>query len=85
MPEVSAIQVKDVPPDVHDALRLRAADEGVDMQDYILQILRRELAVPSQREWLRELRSQPIIKGLPPAADLLHDARADRGADAGRH
>lgn len=41
---MGAIQVKNVPSDLHDGLRRRAADEGVDLQDYVLQALRRDVA-----------------------------------------
>lgn len=76
--DVSAIQVKNVPEELHRALRERAAREGVDLQDYVLQVLRRDLAVPSQREWLDDLRRQPVSPDLPPASDLIRDARRDR-------
>lgn len=75
---MSAIQVKNVPPELHDALRRRAAEEGLDLRDYVLDVLRRELDMPSRRSWLGGLRRQPTVPGLPPAADLLGEARAER-------
>ncbi len=75
---VAALQVKDVPPELHEALRRRAADEGVDLQVYVLQALQRDLSVPTQRTWMRRLRQQPVTRGLPPAADVVDDVRADR-------
>lgn len=75
---MAAIQVKNVPPDLHDALRRRAADEGIDLQDYVLQVLRRDVALPTTREWLRRLRAQPTATDLPPAVDVLADERAAR-------
>ncbi len=76
--------MKNVPPELHDALRSRAAEEGVDLRDFVLDVLRRELALPSRRSWLESMRSQPVTSGLPPAAELLHEARAERGDGAGR-
>lgn len=81
---MGAIQVKNVPEELHAALRARAAAEGVDLQDYILGVLRRDLAVPSQRDWLDDLRRQPVVRGLPAAADVLADARSKRAVDADR-
>lgn len=75
---MGAIQVKNVPEELHRALRERAAREGIDLQEYVLQVLRRDLAVPSQREWLDELRRQPVTPDLPAASDLIRDARDDR-------
>jgi hypothetical protein len=77
---MGAIQVKNVPKELHEQLRRRAAAEGLDLQDYVLQVLRRDLAVPSQREWLDDLRGQPIRQGLPRAADVLAEARGERSA-----
>lgn len=77
---MGAIQVKNVPPDLHDALRRRAADEGLALQDYVLLVIRRDLARPSLRQWLEEIRRQPIVPGLPSAAEEI---RAERDARAG--
>lgn len=86
---MGAIQVKNVPAELHEALRQRAAAEGVDLQDYVLQVLRRELALPSQREWLDTLGSQPTVAGLPSAVELLDEQRQQRQQDldsrVGRH
>lgn len=75
---MGAIQVKNVPKDLHEALRRRAAHEGMDLQSYLLQVIRRELSLPSDTEWLEELRAQPTLSGLPPAAEMLRTSRADR-------
>ena len=75
---MAALQVKNVPPELHEALRRRAAEEGVDLQVYVLQALQRDLATPARRLWLRRLDRQPITTGLPPATEVLDDVRADR-------
>jgi hypothetical protein len=75
---VAALQVKNVPPELHEALRQRAAEEGVDLQVYVLQALQRDLATPTRRSWLRRLSTQPVTRGLPPATEILDDVRADR-------
>lgn len=81
---MGAIQVKNVPDDLHEALRQRARDEGVALQDFLLGLLRRELALPSQREWLQELRRQTRVT-TPPAEQTLQAARDESLRDAGRH
>ena len=75
---MAALQVKNVPPELHEALRQRAAEEGVDLQVYVLQALQRDLATPTRRSWLRRLSEQPVIPGLPPATEILDVVRADR-------
>jgi antitoxin FitA len=58
---MSAIQVKDVPGDLHERLRERARAEGRSLSDYVLYVLERDLARPTTREWLEELkRSDPV-------------------------
>jgi plasmid stability protein len=53
---VSAIQVKNVPPELHEELRRRAAAEGKTVGEVILESLRRDLRRQSMREWLDGLR-----------------------------
>ena len=55
MSDVSAIQVKNVPPDLHEALRRRAAAEGKTVGEVILEALRRDLRQRTMREWLDNL------------------------------
>lgn len=81
---MSAIQVKNVPADLHEALRRRAAREGMNLQDYLLRLIRRDLALPSQAEWLDELRAQPsAVADLSDAAEVLRSARRDRLGEHG--
>lgn len=52
---MSAIQVKNVPEDLHAALRERAAAEGKTIGEVILESLRRDLRRQTMREWLDHL------------------------------
>ncbi|MGH8902474.1 MAG: FitA-like ribbon-helix-helix domain-containing protein [Egibacteraceae bacterium] len=81
---MGAIQVKNVPEDLHEALRRRAVEEGMDLQDYLLRLIRRELALPSEHQWLRHLHAQPILHGLPPADQTLAASREEREDDLDR-
>lgn len=82
---MSAIQLKNVPADLHAALRHRAAREGMDLQAYILHLVRRDLALPSEREWLEQLGEQPTVTTSRPAAEMLPAARDERDEElAGR-
>jgi hypothetical protein len=77
---MGAIQVKNVPADLHEALRRRAADEGMDLQDYVLMLIRRDLGKPTLREWLEEVRSHPVNPSLPSGAELIRELRDERAA-----
>jgi antitoxin FitA len=78
---MGAIQVKDVPEELHEALRRRAIEEGMSLADYVLDLIRRDLGLPSRREWFDRLATREPVN-LPPgaAAEALHAERAEREA-----
>lgn len=79
------LQVRNVPDDVHLALKVRAAQEGTTMSELVLRELPRIAAKPTMKQWLeRAQRLSPV--GGPSAADLIAEGRAERDAelDAGR-
>jgi hypothetical protein len=96
---MGAIQVKDVPQELHEALRRRAIEEGMTMADYVLDLIRRDLGLPSRREWFERLATrEPVDLGPGQIAEEIRAARAERDAqidaalgvddelgDAGRH
>jgi uncharacterized protein YfaS (alpha-2-macroglobulin family) len=77
---MSAIQVKNVPDDLHERLRARARAEGRSMSDYVLYVLERDLALPTTREWLEELkRSDPVTNvSREDILAALHEGREER-------
>lgn len=78
---MGAIQVKDVPEELHEALRRRAIEEGMSMADYVLDLIRRDLGLPSRREWLERLATREPVNLAPGAVvKALNDARAERDA-----
>jgi antitoxin FitA len=84
---VGAIQVKNVPDDLHDELRRRAAAEGTTVGEVILEALRRDLRKWEMGEWLgrvAELRPDP-----PVTREQVHaawaEARGDRRFDGDDH
>ena len=69
------IQVRNVPDQLHRQLKVRAAEEGVTLSDFILAELRVLAERPSWREFLAR-RATPIRGALEVSpADLI---RADR-------
>lgn len=77
------LQVKNVPDDVHEKLRRRAAEEGLTVRDYVLRLLRRDQALPTAQEWLRRVRGREPVLLNRSAADLVAEARAEREAELG--
>ncbi len=72
------IQVRNVPDQLHRKLKVRAAEQGVSLSDYILVELRRLSERISPQE-LAE-RAGHIVRAdfSPSPADLLHAARDRR-------
>ena len=70
------IQIRNVPDDLHRALKARAAQEGSTLSDYILAELPRLAEKPTPEQVLARIRQRSPVGG-PPAAELI---RAERDA-----
>jgi plasmid stability protein len=71
------LQIRNVPDDVHRALKERAAREGTTMSELVLRELPRLAARPSPEQLLERIRARSPVGGAP-AADLLAQERAAR-------
>jgi plasmid stability protein len=85
-PAVSAIQVKNVPPELHERLRARARAEGRNLSDYVRDVLERDLLVPSVREWLDRLAHDEPVSNLSSEEIVaaIHAGREERDAQIRR-
>jgi antitoxin FitA len=77
---MGAIQIKNVPPELHEQLRERARREGRNLSEYALEVLERDLSVPTTREWLARLRQDKPVRGITSEdiVGLIHEGRAER-------
>jgi hypothetical protein len=77
---MSAIQVKNVPVELHERLRARARLEGRNLSDYVLDVLRRDLRMPSTWEWLEHLKEDEAMTTISreDVSKAIHEARAER-------
>jgi hypothetical protein len=71
------IQVRNVPDDLHRALKAQAARDGTTMSDLILAELRRIARRPSPQELLERIEQRTPVGG-PPPAELIRDERNRR-------
>jgi antitoxin FitA len=71
------IQVRNVPDELHRALKARAAQEGSTLSDYILAELPRLAEKPSAEQVLARIRARPRVAG-PPSAELISAGRDGR-------
>ena len=72
------LQIKNLPDDVHDELRRRAAEQGLSLRDYVVRLIRNDLAKPSAKEWLAALDELPRTKLDRPVADYIRQDREER-------
>jgi len=80
---MAAIQVRDVPPDLHRRLRERAAADRVTLSTYILRVLERDAGRPSTGEWLASLAEREPVRDAD-VAGALEGSRSDRDSRAHR-
>jgi plasmid stability protein len=71
------LQIRNVPDEVHRALKERAAREGTTMSDLVLRELPRLASRPSPEEVLTRIRERTPVGGAP-AAELIRKERNAR-------
>jgi len=71
------IQIRNVPDDLHRALKARAAREGRTLSDLVLSDLPRLAEKPSPEQVLSRIRNRSSVGG-PPAAELIASERDRR-------
>ncbi len=71
------LQVRNVPDDLHRALKERAAREGTTMSDIVLRELPRLANRPSPEQVLARIRQRSAVGGAP-ASELIDEERKQR-------
>ena len=69
------IQIRNVPPELHQKLKARAAELGLTLSEYLLREAERAVEKPTIEELTRRIRARRLPKLKTPPADLI---RADR-------
>lgn len=74
---MSAIQIKDVPADVHEVLRKRARAAGKSLQEYLRSTLIAQARQPTLQEIFDEVEHDPVRSSAPLEATtaLVRQAR----------
>jgi class 3 adenylate cyclase len=76
------VQLRGVPVALRARLRKRADSKGVSMSQYVIEILRDDLARPTVAEWVAEVGKRPAIDlGGKTGAELLRETRREMGLD----
>ena len=69
------IQIRSVPDALHRKVKVRAAQAGMSLSDYLLAEIERIAALPTRDEMLARLHARKRVKLLTPAADVIRRER----------
>lgn len=72
------IQVRDVPPDVHRRLKIRAAEEGRTLSELVREQLEEAARRPTMAELLDRLRSDEPVEPGESSSDAVRAGRDER-------
>jgi plasmid stability protein len=79
---VKMIQIRNVPEELHRTLKVRAAQMGMTLSDYLLSEIEQVAAKPTMKEWLeRVARLEPVEVDEPPAVTIRRMRDADDARD----
>jgi plasmid stability protein len=72
------IQIRHVPDDLHRILRVRAAQDGLSLSDYLLKQLQRAAERPTRAELLERIARRTPVRSRVRAADAVRAERERR-------
>ena len=78
------IQIRNVPDELHRKLKVRAAQEGMTLSDYLLLEIESVAKKPTMRDWLEKVsRDEPVEVDEPPEEIIRQMRDADNPRDVG--
>ena len=72
------IQIRHVPDDVHRTLKVRAAEAGMSLSDYLLAEIKQVAERPTIAETIARLRALPPVDPPISTVDLIREEREKR-------
>jgi plasmid stability protein len=72
------IQIRNVPPELHRKLKVRAAEAGMTLSDYLLREVERTASRPTIDELTRRIESRKLVRLKSRPADLIREDRDNR-------
>ena len=73
------IQVRNVPDDLHRKLKVRAAEQGVSLSDYLLRMAEREAELPTLAELSERIRQRSPVRSTQSSAEIIRELREETG------
>lgn len=72
------VQIREVPEDMHRALKMRAAEAGLSMSDYVKRILLRDLDRATKwDEIIKKMKSMPEHHLEQTSVEMIRELRGD--------
>jgi plasmid stability protein len=76
------LQIRGVPVALRERLRRRADRKGLSMSQYVIEILKDDLARPTVAEWAAEVGTLPPVDlGGKTGAELVRETRREMGLE----
>jgi antitoxin FitA len=72
------IQVRNLSPELHKKVKIRVAEEGMTITDWVESLIVREVSKPSMKDIYARLRARKPINLNPSAADMIREDRDNR-------
>jgi antitoxin FitA len=69
------IQIRNVPPELHRTLKVRAAKAGLTLSDYLLREVQQAAERPTIAELTERIRKRKLAQLETPSADLIREDR----------
>ena len=77
---MAALQLRDVPEDVHRELKVRAARAGQSLSEYALTVLKTHTDLPTLAEIADRIAQRSAVETRTSVGDLIRAERDDRSA-----
>ena len=73
------VQIRNMPEVLHRKLKMRAAEAGKSLSDYLLEELRRSAAKPTTEELMRRVEARPTVEfSGERIAEMIREERGKR-------
>ena len=73
------IQIRNVPEEIHRKLKVRAAERGQTLTDYLLEIVRVEAEQPTLEELVARIKSREPVDIPVSSAEIIRELREEMG------
>ena len=80
------IQIRNIDPELHQKLKIRAAKEGMSMSDYLRIEIEKLVSRPTMKEWLEMAKRHKPVEGMSrdEIVEVIREGREENDAKLDR-